>query len=165
MSWTSNRVGLLNFCIVLCYSFPILLDLKEMGETADKDVAKKRSDRDENPKEKSSNSITSKHVVLFSFLVGIISVLVYLIVVEPLMLQQDMSGNFYDNYAAGADNISRQVLDLFMSYDENLDGKLSVKEFVPIAERIQGTLGTQVKISSVFSLLYIFICLSASFLS
>ena len=115
-----------------------------MEEKFNKDDAKKLDNRDSNTKEKTRNSFTSKHVAAFSFCMGIVGVLVYIILIDPLFLQKDITENFYDKYAAGADNITPQVLDLFMTYDENLDGKISVKEFVPIAERLQGS---KVKIS------------------
>jgi hypothetical protein len=101
------------------------------------DASKRTNPSSETPgKRKTSNSSSniSKHVALLSISMAIVGVLVYYFVVDPLVFQQD---DFYESYLPSTDNIDPQVFNLFMSYDENLDGRIDPREFVPIANRLQ----------------------------
>lgn len=73
-------------------------------------------------------------VAFLSVLVAVCSVFVYLTDFTEILQYYTQSTSFYQEYHD--DKVDPEIINLFMSYDANLDGKIDPKEFVPIAKRI-----------------------------
>lgn len=79
----------------------------------------------------------SKTVIAFaSILVAILAVVVDRLVITPVLLKKTKHPGEIIESSARYDVVDEEVLSLFVTYDENLDGFLDLSEFVKVANRI-----------------------------
>lgn len=90
--------------------------------------------------ENRSNKLTSgyKRKIMIAFatiLVAIVAVFVDRFVITPILLKRT-SKEVINESSARYDVVDEEVLSMFVSFDENLDGLLDLSEFVKVANRI-----------------------------
>lgn len=79
----------------------------------------------------------SKTVIAFaSIFVAILAVVVDRLVITPVLLKNTKHRGEIIETSARYDVVDEEVLSLFVTYDENLDGFLDLSEFVKVANRI-----------------------------
>ena len=73
--------------------------------------------------------------VFTSLLVAALAVVVDRLVITPVLLKRTHYGDIRDTNSR-YDVVGEEVVSLFVTYDENLDGLLDLSEFVKVANRI-----------------------------
>lgn len=79
----------------------------------------------------------SKTVIVFaSILVAILAVSIDRLIITPVLLKKTGSPGEIIGKSGRYDVVDEEVMSLFVTYDENLDGFLDLSEFVKVANRI-----------------------------
>ena len=83
------------------------------------------------------STITSSvyKIAFTSLLVAGLAVVVDRLVITPLLLKRNHYGDIRETNSR-YDVVDEEVVSLFVTYDENLDGFLDLSEFVKVANRI-----------------------------
>ena len=87
--------------------------------------------------ENRSKTPTSVYKIAFctSLLVAVLAVAVDRLVITPVLLKGTHYGDIRET-SSRYDVVDEEVVSLFVTYDENLDGFLDLSEFVKVANRI-----------------------------
>lgn len=79
----------------------------------------------------------SKTVIAFTcILVATVAVVVDRFVITPVFLKRTYKGEISETSAERYDAVDEEVISLFVTFDQNLDGSLDLSEFVKVANRI-----------------------------
>lgn len=101
------------------------------------DAAKAAVEENRSKTLQSTSGHKSKTVIVFtSILVAILAVVVVRLVITPVLLKKRThQGEILDS-SARYDVVDEEVMSLFVTFDENLDGFLDLGEFVKVANKI-----------------------------
>lgn len=96
-----------------------------------------REDATKGASENRSKTPTSVNKIAFftSLLVAALAVVVDRLVITPVLLKRTHYGYIRET-SSRYDVVDEEVMSLFVTYDENLDGFLDLSEFVKVANRI-----------------------------
>lgn len=96
-----------------------------------------REDATKGASENRSKTPTSVNIIAFftSLLVAALAVVVDRLVITPVLLKRTHYGYIRET-SSRYDVVDEEVMSLFVTYDENLDGFLDLSEFVKVANRI-----------------------------
>lgn len=96
-----------------------------------------REDASKGASENRSKTPTSVNKIAFftSLLVAALAVVVDRLVITPVLLKRTHYGYIRET-SSRYDVVDEEVMSLFVTYDENLDGFLDLSEFVKVANRI-----------------------------
>lgn len=96
-----------------------------------------REDAAKGAAENCSKTPTSvyKNAFFTSLFVAALAVVVDRLVIRPVLLKRTHYGDMRET-SSRYDVVDEEVISLFVTYDENLDGFLDLSEFVKVANRI-----------------------------
>lgn len=107
------------------------------GNEDDEKAREKKPRKTPQTKDKGYHFNSSVGILSLSILVAVLGVMVYLIGFDIVQHYFQHQRSFYESYYDDP-TVEPEIINLFMSYDENLDGKIDPKEFVQIAHRMFG---------------------------